>query len=148
MKQKNIEFSLRPATIDDIEFIFQLRVETMKPFFKNIFGWNETEERVKAAEELNHAKIVMFDKKKIGVIKVVPEADELHLHQMQVLPEFQRKGVGVELVRQTIMQSKKMRKSITLFVVKNTPAKRLYDQFGFIVTEEYEHNCRMCWIPK
>ncbi len=89
----------------------------------------------------------MFEQKKIGVLKVIPETDELHLHQMQVLPEFQGMGVGAELVRQTMMNSKKMQKPITLFVVKNTPAKRLYDRFGFIVTGEFKHHCRMCWLP-
>ena len=148
MKQKNIEFSLISATDDDIEFIFQLRFKTMKPIFKDILGWDDNEESKKAAEELNNAKIVIFNQKQIGVIKVVPGNDELHLHQMQVLPEFQGRGVGEELVRRTIMQSKKMKKPITLFVVKNTPAKNLYDRFGFNVTDDYEHYCRMCWLPE
>jgi len=95
MKQETIEFSLRPATIDDIEFTFQLRVKTMKSFFKNTLGWNDTEKREKAANELNHAQIVMVDKKDIGVIKIVPRINELHLHQMQILPEFQKKGFGI-----------------------------------------------------
>ncbi len=114
MKQKNIEFSLRPATIDDIEFIFQLRVKTMKPLFINTLGWNDAEERENSAVELNHAKIVMVDQKKIGVIKVVPGVEELHLN-LQILPEFQGKGVGGELVQETILHSKEMQKPISLY---------------------------------
>lgn len=148
MKQKTIEFSLRPATIDDLEFIFQLRIKTMKPFFKDTLGWNDTDEHEKAADELYHAQIVMVGKKEIGVVKVVPGTDELHLHQMQILPEFQRNGIGAELIRQTIIRSENMQMPITLLVVKNTPAKRLYDRFGFVVTDDYEHNCKMCWQPE
>ena len=73
MKQKNIEFCLNTATADDIEFIFQLRVKTMKPFFKDTLGWNDAEEREKAADELNHARIVMVGQKEIGVIKIIPK---------------------------------------------------------------------------
>jgi len=138
--------SLRPATDNDIEFIFQLRIETMKPIFKDTLGWDNIKEREKAADHLNHARIVMFDQKEIGVIKVVPGTDEILLHQIQILPAFQGKGIGSELVRKTMLESKKWNKPITLFVVKNTPAKRLYDQLGFIVTDDYEYNCKMKWI--
>jgi len=118
----------------------------MKPIFKDTLGWDNIKEREKAADHLNHARIVMFDQKEIGVIKVVPGTDEILLHQIQILPAFQGKGIGSELVRKTMLESKKWNKPITLFVVKNTPAKRLYDQLGFIVTDDYEYNCKMKWI--
>lgn len=148
MKQKSIELKLRPAATDDIEFIFQLRVKTMKPFFKDTIGWNDTAEREKAADELTHARIVGVDNQDIGVIKAVPRRNELHLHQMQILPEFQRKGFGTELIRQIIMRSESLQIPITLFVIKNTPAKHLYDQFGFTTTEDSEYHCKMRRHPK
>ena len=141
-------YSLRSANISDVEFLFQLRIKTMKPFFKDTFGWDDTKEREKAADELNITQIVIFDKKEIGVIKVLLKSNELHLHQIQILPEFQRKGFGAELIRQIIINSDNLQIPITLFVVKNTPAKRLYDRFGFVITDEYEHHCKMCWQPE
>ncbi len=89
IKQKNIEFSLRPASVKDIEFIFQLRVKTMKQLFKDIFGWNDIEEREKAAEALSHARVVMFEQKRIGgVIKFISKTDEYEHHcRMCWLPE-------------------------------------------------------------
>ncbi len=148
MKREYIEFTLRPATVNDIEFIFELRVKTMKPFFEGTMGWNEAAEREKAAEELTNAEIAMVGGKRVGVIKVIPRVDELHLHQMQILPEYQKKGIGAALVQRTIERSEQSRKTITLFVVKNTPAKRLYEQFGFVVTHDFEHNCRMHRQPR
>ncbi len=145
--ENRIEFTLRAATIDDVEFIFGLRVETMKPFFKNTSGWNEVKEREKAGSALTNSKIVMIDRKKSGVIKVIPRSDELHLHQMQILPELQKKGIGTELIRQTIELSEQSRIPITLFVMKNTPAKQLYEQFGFVVTHDFEHSFKMCRSP-
>ncbi len=148
MKQETINYNLRPATNDDIEFIFQLRLKTMKPFFKNTHGWNDTEEREKAADELNHAQIVMIDKKIIGVIKVIPKINELHIHQMQILPEFQKQGLGAALIRQIIIRSEKLHIPISLFVITSSPAKRLYDRFGFVTTEMYKHHCKMCRQPE
>ena len=55
MKRDNIEFTLRPATVNDIEFIFELRVKTMKPFFKETLGWNDAKEYEKSADPKNCA---------------------------------------------------------------------------------------------
>lgn len=148
MKQETINFSLRTATDEDIEFIFQLRLKTMKPFFENTHGWNDTEEFEKAGDELNHAKIVMVGKDEIGIIKVIPKAKELHLHQMQIEPEFQKKGLGAKLLSKTILQSEELQIPITLFVITSSPAKRLYDRFGFVITKKYEYHCKMCRQPK
>jgi ribosomal protein S18 acetylase RimI-like enzyme len=147
IRREGMEFTLRSATVNDIEFIYELRTKTMKLFFEGTLGWNEAKEREKAADELTNAEIIMVGQKRAGIIKVIPRTDELHLHQMQILPEFQKKGIGAELVRQTIKRSEQSRMPITLFVVKNTPAKNLYEQFGFMVSHDFEHNCKMCRYP-
>lgn len=157
MKRGNKQITLRPATADDIDFIYDLRVKTMKPFFDGTLGWDAAKEREKAADELTNANIVMIGikragkkkvgKKRAGVIKVISRADELHFHQMQILPEHQKEGIGAELIRQVIKRSEESNKPITLFVMKNTPAKRLYERFGFSITDDFEHYFGMCRQP-
>lgn len=147
MKYKTIKYSLRPATNADIEFLFQLRRTTMKPFFENTIGWNDSEEFEKAVNELIHAKIVMVGNEKIGIIKVVPKTNELHLHQIQIQPKYQNKGLGSELIRITILQSESLQIPITLFVIKSSPAKRLYDRLRFVLIEDYEYYCKMIRHP-
>jgi N-acetylglutamate synthase-like GNAT family acetyltransferase len=148
MKNNKINFSLRNAGVGDIEFIFQLRVQTMKKDFDNTFGWNEDEQRRRAADEIQNAKIIMVEQKDIGVIKIIPKSSELHLHQMQIVPEYQGKGIGTELVRKTIDRAGKLNIPVTLFVLKGAAAKHIYDRLGFYMTDEYENNYKMCWQPK
>jgi len=93
MKQNN-KFTLTPAKPEDIEFIYHLRKKTMKPVFKNTIGWNKAEEQKKAAVELTHTRLITLSQKTIGVIKLIPKQYELHLHQIQLLPEYQNKGTG------------------------------------------------------
>jgi ribosomal protein S18 acetylase RimI-like enzyme len=119
----------------------------MKPFFDDTLGWHEAKEREKAAEDLTNAEIVMIGKTRAGVLKVISKAGELHFHQMQILPEHQKGGIGAELVRRVIKGSEISKKPITLFVMKNAPAKRLYEHFGFSVTDEFEYHCRMWRQP-
>lgn len=148
MEKAKLQFSLRPATANDHNFLIDLRIKTMKPFFENTFGWNDNDEREKAIDNLNCSKIAMCENIRIGVIKVINKSEELHLHQLQFLPQYQKNGIGAELIRQTIKHSENLNKPITLFVVQNTPAKRLYEKYGFIVTTKYEHHCEMCRHPE
>ncbi len=148
MKTNKKNFDLRNATNDDIEFIFQLRIQTMKKDFDNTFGWQEDEQRKRAADEIQHAQIIMMDQKDIGVIKVIPRINELHLHQMQILPEHQGKGIGSKLVRKVLDRAEKLDIPVTLLVLKGAAAKHIYDRFGFSVTNEYENNYMMRWHPK
>lgn len=143
MKNQTIIYSLRPADHEDIAFMVRLRTKTMKPYFEHTLGWNEAEECEKASDELIHANIVMAGNEKIGVLKVVPYPHELHLHQMQIEPEYQHHGLGSDLIRQTILQSESLGIPITLCVIKTSPAKRLYDRFGFVLTEDHRHYCKM-----
>lgn len=141
-------FNLRAATADDIEFIYQLRLITMKRDFENTFGWNEDEQRRRAADGIQNAKIIVVEQKDIGVIKLIPKSNELHLHQMQILPEYQGNGIGTELVRRVLDRAEKLNMLVTLLVLKGAVAKCLYDRLGFYVTDEYENNYKMCWQPQ
>ena len=148
MKTNDADFNLRDATNDDIEFIFQLRIQTMKKDFDNTFGWHEGEQWKRASDEIQHAKIIMMNQTDIGVIKVIPKIKELHLHQMQILPEYQGRGIGSKLVSRVLDRAGNKKIPVTLFVLKGAAAKRIYDRFGFSVTNEYENNYMMRWQPK
>ncbi len=63
---------------------------------------------------------------------MIHTAKELHLHQMQIEPEFQKKGLGAKLISKTIVQSEELQIPITLFVI----------------TKEYEYHCKMYRQPK
>ncbi len=71
MKTNETDFNLRDVTNNDIEFIFQLRTQTMKKDFDNTFGWDEDEQWTRAADEIQHAQIITINQVDIGVIKVV-----------------------------------------------------------------------------
>ena len=120
----------------------------MKKDFDNTFGWNEDEQLKRAADEIQHAKIIMINQIDIGVIKVIPKINELHLHQMQILPEYQGRGIGSKLVSQVLDRAENEKISVTLLVLKGAAAKRIYDRLGFSVINEYENNYMMRWQPQ
>jgi ribosomal protein S18 acetylase RimI-like enzyme len=52
------------------------------------------------------------------------------------LPEFQRDGIGTELVRRMLQRAKELDVPVRLRVLRVNPAKRLYERMGFVVTSE------------
>ena len=141
------KFSLRKATTADIDFIFYVRTLTMKSDFEGTFGWKDSEQYERAADEIDQAQIIMLHKEQIGVIKILAKENELHLHQMQILPRYQGKGIGTALVQNLLDRADSQQFSVTLFVLKNARAKNLYDRMGFSVIENNAHNFKMYRYP-
>ena len=62
-----MDFLLRRATASDWEFIWALRVTTMKDLISQSYGWDEPLQRSHAAESLN-GEIVLVDGQAAGVL--------------------------------------------------------------------------------
>ena len=139
--------SLRPATSEDVDFIFTLRSETMKVYLADTFGWDEEEQYRAAADYLDRARIVLIEGKPAGVIKVIPGKTEIRIHQIQIAGEYQGMGIGSTLLKAVTAQADLLGLPVGLHVLKGSPAKRLYERFGFSVIEEHEHNYRMLRDP-
>ena len=145
--KKNLSISLRPATHEDVDFIFALRVETMKVYLVDTFGWDDEEQYRAAADYLDRAWIVQIEGKPAGVIKVVPDKTEIRIHQLQIAGEYQGMGIGSALLKGVTDRADLLGIPVGLNVLKGSPAKRLYERLGFSVVEEREHNYRMIRNP-
>jgi GNAT superfamily N-acetyltransferase len=142
-----IQFILRKAFIEDIDFIFRLRLLTMKDDFERTFGWNDDEQYKRAADEIEQAQMIILGNDPVGVVKILTKDSEFHLHQMQILPEHQGKGIGTAIVSDLLQRAGQLNLPVTLFVLKGSRAKNLYDRMGFSVIEETAGNFKMSRCP-
>ena len=62
--------------------------------------------------------------------------DELHINNLAVVPEFRRQGVATALLRRVLDEAARFGIRRTMLEVRqsNTPARQLYERFGFVVT--------------
>ncbi|MGH9768734.1 MAG: GNAT family N-acetyltransferase [Blastocatellia bacterium] len=88
-----MKFRLRKAEETDLDFIWRLRVATMKETVIQSYGWDEETQRGYAAESLQ-GEIVLIDEKPVGALTLADWGDQTHLVWMAVLPERQRQGLG------------------------------------------------------
>jgi ribosomal protein S18 acetylase RimI-like enzyme len=143
-----LNFSLRPATEDDINFLWALRQITMKPHIQESYGWNDDEEYEYAKELLMCTRIIHIDNLDIGIIKNIEFPDHIHLQQIQVHPEWANQGVGTQIIKELIRQAYEKNRTVRLYVLKNNPAKNLYSRLGFTVKKEFTHQLVMEYAAK
>lgn len=136
-----MEFSLRDASEDDFRFLMRLRKATMTEYLSGMGVCISEEEHAKRIwYDFAHAKIVEVDGQPVGLVKSKYDSKDNHwnLAQLQIDPGFQGKTIGSRIVQKLIGIAKTTDASFSLCVLKNNPAKNLYEGLGFSVVGEVD----------
>ena len=140
-----MEFRLRPAEPSDLDFIWRLRQVTMRPVIEASYGWDEATQRGYAQESLL-GTIVLVGDEPAGVMTLADWGDQLHLVWMAVAPHAQRRGLGSALIEYCQRRARELSKPLTLQVLQNNPAVKLYERYGFEVYDRSgPHRLLMRW---
>lgn len=129
-----MDFSLRKAGADDIEFLVSLREITMKEHLSAMAMPTTREaylERV--MNNFADAQIVEVGGQRAGLFKSTYLADrnQWYVVQIQVHPDYQNGHIGRRLLSQLIDKARKQGASVGLSVLKKNPAQHLYYRLGF-----------------
>ncbi len=134
-----MELTKRPATEKDKKFIYSLNRAAYQDVVTRQFGeWNEDWQRdyfEKKWERANY-QIIMKDGFAIGVIWVTGKNDHIALNEIQLLPEFQDKGIGSTLMLRELENAREKNLPIRLRMLKENRARSLYERLGFILYDE------------
>lgn len=139
-------YLLRDASDKDIDFLLDLRRETIKSYIDDIWGWDEAFQRKEFDEnfcsDLN--KIITLDGVDIGVLEINESAYELNITELELLSEFQGKGIGSLILKDQIRKANEMKKTINIGTFKsNIDAIRLYEKLDFRIIDETETHVLM-----
>ena len=141
------QLSTRPATPADLPFLIRLRKLTMhehqaRAGERTDDDWHHQRVMV----HFDSANIVCLDAAPIGLFKHYRTQEEWVLLQIQVLPEYQGKGIGEQLIRGLLDEARRAGVPVTLSVLRGNPARRLYERLGFEETaqkgNEFKLVCR------
>jgi ribosomal protein S18 acetylase RimI-like enzyme len=136
---KTPEFSLRPATIADAPLFYSVIDRTMRQFIIATWGRWDDERVQKESQEhssSSNAQVIQVKEISVGVFFVDRYPTYIQLQQIYLLPEYQHQGIGTMLIKGLIAESVQLQIPVRLRVLVVNPAKNLYEQLGFIVTEE------------
>lgn len=137
--------TIRIATPNDYEFLYDLNSKTMCEYIQATWGWDETWQQNHFKENFQPEanKIIMLNSQDIGRIELFDRADEVRIGNIQILPEHQNKGIGKVIMLKIIQQAQDRKQCVTLQVLKVNPARRFYERLGFSVEGEDEAHFRM-----
>jgi ribosomal protein S18 acetylase RimI-like enzyme len=143
-------YTLRPATVADYAFLYELHVATMKPYVAQVWGWDEQvqAERYRHHFDPTQQRIVVADGQEIGMLEVQERPSDLFLANLRILPKFQGQGWGTYILRDLLLRAHDAGASVTLQVLKvNHAARRLYERLGFRVVQETPTHYHMSTQP-
>lgn len=139
-----MDFELRNVKEKDFDWLYDLRSQTMTKYINesgDLFNLETQSNRV--LKEYESIKIVRSDNQDIGMFKVKRGSDKWEIIQIQLLPDFQYKGIGTKLIQNLQAEASQQGVAIFLSVLKVNPAKRLYKRLGFKAVQENEKSYTM-----
>ena len=128
----------RPATGNDVDFLYALHVATMKEYVDKTWGWEDAfQESVFLRNYVPaNIQIITLDDKDMGMLVVEERPEDIFLRAIEIHPDHQSKGIATEIISTIIADGFQKNKPVRLHVLKVNPARRLYDRLGFSVIEE------------
>ncbi|WP_164914106.1 GNAT family N-acetyltransferase [Aquimarina sediminis] len=126
------KLKLIKAQATDRDFLFGLRKLTMVEHLEKA-GINLSDAEHLSRVNFNYecAFVVFKSNKKVGVLKYEEREDTIEILQIQILPDYQGQGVGKSLIEDLVTKSRDLNKRLQLKVLKENPAKKLYERIGF-----------------
>jgi len=144
MHMENLQISYRKAKEDDVNFLMQLRQNTMTPhLLSSGIEVNPESYMQRILYNYNDARIILLNQKPIGLLKVTHHSDAVEIIQIQIDNLHQGQGIGTSIMCQIIENARIKNQAVTLSVLKTNKAINLYKKLGFTIISEEEHSYLM-----
>ncbi len=143
------EITLRKATNEDFEFLYDLHRQTLREYVDQTWGWDEEWQAgyFRSRFDISDKRIVQQDGVDIGCLHIEDRGDQIFLSYIALAPEFQGKGIGTRLIEAVLIQGRAREVPVALKVLKANPAWKLYERLGFTVTATSETHYWMIAHP-
>ncbi len=137
IKRTPMKYVLRNMTERDIDWLYNLRTKTMSKYIIDSGDqFTQESQTGRILKEYESIKIVRVGNQDIGMFKVKRDSSEWSIIQIQLIPSFQRFGIGSDLVQSLQIEALKKKIPVFLSVLKVNPARHLYERLGFEIVEE------------
>nr|WP_290223303.1 GNAT family N-acetyltransferase [Trichocoleus desertorum] len=129
-----MKIQFRQATEVDFDFLNKMHAACLREHVERIYPWNPD----LFGETFNPRliQIILANQIEIGMFQLLQREGELYLSNLLILPRFQNCGLGTLILKNVLEQGQALNLPVQLQVLKQNPAKRLYDRLGFISLEE------------
>ena len=139
-RREQAVLTFREATNHDHNFLFNLHVRTMKTYVEQIWGWDEAKAMKMFRERVARGdyEVIVLNGVDIGAINCHRDKSTIYVSNIEILPEYQRRGLGTKVMERIIAEARRDGLTVTLRVLKMNPARSLYERLGFVLTKKDE----------
>ncbi len=136
-QERTCAYSLRKATPSDARFLYEVSTKAMKPVVDALNPNKVVDEERDFAEytakfDPSKIDIIQVDGKDVGRLRVARTPESIYIGGIQILPEYQGRGIGTALFTNLIRESIDSRIPIMLEVHDvNVDALTFYKNLGF-----------------
>ncbi|AXT57274.1 GNAT family N-acetyltransferase [Aquimarina sp. MMG015] len=131
----------------DIAFLLQLRKQTMIEHLEKAGVFLSEDGHVSRVKfHFDSSHVICLNEARVGVLKYIETNNSIEILQFQILPKYQGKGIGNYLLSYIIQLSRDANKNVRLKVLKENPAKFLYERNGFKIYDEDQYEFHMEFI--
>ena len=131
-----MSWTLRPCRIEDAEWIVELRANVLRDDLERLgrFDPVRVRERFRAAFDPVSTRVIVVDGRDAGSIAVRAAEDATWIEHFYLDAAVQGRGVGGGVLDVVLREPGTYR----LNVLQGSPARRLYERYGFEPYEEDE----------
>jgi ribosomal protein S18 acetylase RimI-like enzyme len=137
--------SLRPVTSADDAFLFELYASTREDIAALGLGdarrtalmhvqWMAQRNGYRLRFPNAEHQVVLVNGQQVGRLWVAREPGELRVVDISLLPTHRNTGLGTSLLRSLQEEAVLAGKPVRLSVARESPARRLYERLGFVLT--------------
>jgi ribosomal protein S18 acetylase RimI-like enzyme len=148
------QFSLRRATMADVERLFDIHRAALKEYVAATWGWDELWQLDFFRKQFQPETrlVIEVQGEAVGFLDVSERDDAISLENIELNPTHQGRGIGTAIIRSVIRRAETARLPLRLQVLKvNKRAQALYDRLGFHTVGETDthvlmalNNPRLC----
>ncbi len=143
-------YTLRAVTAEDKDWLYELNRVVLGSYVEQIWGkWDELWQRQYFHEHFDPgvSRIVVYRGEDAGILRVEERAADVALAVIELLPAFQRLGIGTAVISKVLADAHRRRLPVILQVFKVNPARRLYERLGFVISGETPTHYQMIARP-
>ncbi|HLY27838.1 MAG TPA: GNAT family N-acetyltransferase, partial [Aggregatilineales bacterium] len=105
---------LRAATEADTTFLYDLHVKAMKAAVEKTWGWDEDFQMAYFRQHFttDNTDLILVGDVSVGKLICQRDPQRIYLAEIEILPEYQRKGLGTAIIQALIDEAKASHKEV------------------------------------
>lgn len=134
---------MRSGEREDSDWLFDSYRQSMEPYIKAAWGWDEKFQREGFSRHLAFSDwiIIRYKHRDLGGYVLKTKSDHFWLELIVLKPSYQKRGIGSRVIEHI----QGMADPLRLSVFKTSPAVNFYQKHGFVQYDQDDHSFKMEW---